>query len=133
MFLLDMLDNLPRLRLSGEHMKAIIFAMKEAGVPDVPSLETLRRTQKKLRSQYSVPSTRRESSRGNIYYVNDICSQVAKVNIISITIFYVSTNRLYKYSGLRQSLYPAASPFISRKDVWENQRSLAGVEVVERT
>lgn len=79
MFLLDMLDNLPRLRLSGEHMRAIMFAMKELGVPDVPSLDTLRRTQKKLRSKNSVQTQRHVSSRGNIFYANDMCAQIAKV------------------------------------------------------
>ncbi|KAJ7936174.1 hypothetical protein B0H13DRAFT_1589779, partial [Mycena leptocephala] len=33
MFMLDLLDNFPRLRLSDDHMKAIIWVMKECGAP----------------------------------------------------------------------------------------------------
>ncbi|KAF8147592.1 hypothetical protein K438DRAFT_1910535 [Mycena galopus ATCC 62051] len=48
MFMLDMLDNLPRLRLSDDHLKAIIWVMKECGTPNVPSFYALRKMQAKL-------------------------------------------------------------------------------------
>lgn len=81
MFLLDWLDNLPRLPMSRAHMRAFIFAMREAGVDDVPSLETLRRYQKALRGQIAVPTNRKKSTRNNIFYVNDIAAQVAHVRV----------------------------------------------------
>lgn len=77
--LLDMLDSLPRLRLSNSHMRAILFVLKQCGVSGVPSLDTLRSVQKKLRKDASVPTTIHRSNRGNVFYVNDIAAQIAKV------------------------------------------------------
>ncbi|KAJ7827689.1 hypothetical protein B0H14DRAFT_3144540 [Mycena olivaceomarginata] len=48
MFMLDLLDNLPHLRLSDDQLKAIIWVMKECGTPNVPSFSTLRKMQKKM-------------------------------------------------------------------------------------
>lgn len=77
-FLLDLLDSMPRMQLSNDQMRMIIFVLKECGVPDVLSLETLRRVQDGLREKGSVPTTRHETERGNIFYVNDIGAQIAK-------------------------------------------------------
>ena len=41
MFLLGMLDNLPRLWLSDVQMNAILFVMKHSSSQDVPSLKSL--------------------------------------------------------------------------------------------
>ncbi|KAJ7796773.1 hypothetical protein B0H14DRAFT_3093282 [Mycena olivaceomarginata] len=57
MFMLDLLDNLPRLRLSDDHLKAIIWVMKECGTPNVPSFYALRKMQAKL-------------TRANQFYMN---------------------------------------------------------------
>ena len=78
-----MLDSLPRLRISNSIMRAFLFVLKEAGVPDVPSLDTLRRRQVQLRKEAAVPTQRHVSNHGNIFYANDICQQVAKVAISS--------------------------------------------------
>lgn len=91
-FLLDLLDSMPRLQLSNDHMCMIIFVLKECGVPDVPSLETLRRVQDGLRENGSVPTTRHETERGNIFYVNDIGAQIAKVSLgapVPVTYYYM--------------------------------------------
>ena len=56
LFFLDLLDNMPRLRLSDDHMKAIIWVMRECGTPDVPSFYALRKKQVSLISQ--VPNLR---------------------------------------------------------------------------
>ena len=47
-FLLDILDNMPHLQLSGDHMKAILWMLKELNIPDTPSFYTLWEIQKKL-------------------------------------------------------------------------------------
>lgn len=78
-FLLDLLDSLPRLQLSDAHMSMVIFILKECGVPNVPSLKTFRRVQTGLRESVRMPTYKRVSDRGNIFYVNGIGAQVAKV------------------------------------------------------
>jgi hypothetical protein len=83
MYLLDMLDNLPRLRMSNKHMEAVLFVLKESGARDVPSLGTLRRLQSKLSEKTSAKPTRHVSTDGNVYYINDIAAQVADVRISS--------------------------------------------------
>lgn len=84
MFLLDMLDNLPRLRLSDSQMRTILWVMKELGTRDIPSLSTLRRVQEKLRKDTAVQTTQYKSSESNIFYTNDIASQIAQVRYNSI-------------------------------------------------
>ena len=78
-FLLDLLDSLPRLRLSDQQMRLVIFVLKEAGVLNVPSLQTLRRVQKGLRESVAVPTERRISVKGNVFYVNQLGAQIAQV------------------------------------------------------
>lgn len=48
-FFLDLLDSLPRLRLSDDHLKAVLWVMKECGTPNVPSFYKLRKVQDRLR------------------------------------------------------------------------------------
>ncbi|KAI0263371.1 hypothetical protein BC834DRAFT_997123 [Gloeopeniophorella convolvens] len=78
MYLLDMLDNLPRLRLSDKHLQAFLFVLKECGAENVPSLDSLRRLQKQLQEDIGPKPRRHVSAEGNIYYVNDIAAQVAE-------------------------------------------------------
>ena len=81
-----MLDSLPRLRLSETQMRTIIFVLREAGVKGVPSLKTLRHVQEKLRERVGFPTVRHVSPRGNVFHVNDIKAQVAKVGYLNTTI-----------------------------------------------
>ena len=90
-FLLDLLDSLPRLRLSDQQMRLVIFVLKEAGVSNVPSLQTLRRVQKRLREDVAVPTERRISVKGNVFYVNQLGAQIAQVRELHIHLYrYIS-------------------------------------------
>jgi len=70
MYILDLLDSMPRLRLSGAVMKSILWALKELDVPNVPSYRKLRSTQKALAQKISIRPSRHESAMGNIFYQN---------------------------------------------------------------
>jgi hypothetical protein len=70
MFMLDLLDNLPRLRLSDDHLKTIIWVMQECGTPNVPSFAALRKMQAKLSREVGLSSVHHTSSLGNHFYMN---------------------------------------------------------------
>ncbi|KAH8112205.1 hypothetical protein DFH11DRAFT_1545899 [Phellopilus nigrolimitatus] len=76
--LLDVLDNLPRLRMSDAQLRILLWVMKEVGCQDVPSFYTLRKVQNNLRSKLAVPTMEFKSSLGNVFYTNDICESIAK-------------------------------------------------------
>jgi hypothetical protein len=81
MFFLDLLDNMPRLRLSDDHMKAIIWVMRECGAQDVPSFYALRKKQASLTSQ--MPNLRphhHTSALGNHFYMNHPVDLLALVS-----------------------------------------------------
>ena len=70
MYILDLLDSMPRLQLSGAIMKSILWALKELNVPDVPSFRQLHSTQKALSQRICVSPSQHESAMGNIFYQN---------------------------------------------------------------
>lgn len=70
MYILDLLDSMPQLRLSGAVMKSILWALKELDVPDVPSFRQLRTAQKGLAQKINISPSRHESAMGNIFYQN---------------------------------------------------------------
>ncbi|KAH9920949.1 uncharacterized protein B0H18DRAFT_956856 [Fomitopsis serialis] len=77
-FLLDLIDNLPRLRISSSLMRVLLWVLKEMGVRDVPSLDRLRKVQKWLRGSSGVASLDCVSVRGNRFTINDPVELVAK-------------------------------------------------------
>lgn len=79
MYILDLLDSMPRLRLSGAVMKSILWALKELNVPDVPSFQQLRHIQKALAQRIHVSPSRHESAMGNIFYQNSLGALLALV------------------------------------------------------
>ena len=80
MFLLDTLDNLPRLRVSSSFMRIILWILKEAGCKDVPSYDRLRAVQKELRSQHGIATVPCRSPQGNIFFMNDLGAIIAQVH-----------------------------------------------------
>ncbi|KAJ7147066.1 hypothetical protein C8R43DRAFT_1088621 [Mycena crocata] len=75
---LDILDNLPRLRLSSSQLKMILWIMKECGAKEVPSFNAFRAMQKHVRKTTGVRSEAHKSDLGNVFYVNDIRDLIAK-------------------------------------------------------
>ncbi|THU78514.1 hypothetical protein K435DRAFT_876543 [Dendrothele bispora CBS 962.96] len=71
MMLLDIMDNLPRLRLSTNHFKLVLWLLKQAGVQQVPSYDSFRKMQKELGSICGSEPIECKSSIGNHFYVND--------------------------------------------------------------
>jgi hypothetical protein len=84
MFLLDAMDNLPRLRVSDSMMKVFLWVLRESGAHDVPSFNALRKLQKKLESQSGVPSKLHQSPQGNIFFVNDPRALISHVSSVPI-------------------------------------------------
>ncbi|KAJ7760815.1 hypothetical protein DFH07DRAFT_771608 [Mycena maculata] len=85
LFLLDVADNLGRLRISESLMKLFLYILKEAGVKNVPSIGALRKFQSSLRENGSgVPTIRCKSVQDKIFYVNDIRKIVANASHFTI-------------------------------------------------
>jgi hypothetical protein len=80
MFILDLLDNKPRLQLSDEHMRSILWALKELGVANVPSLKKFRGMQKVLAEKINVVPHHHVSAMGNHFYQNSPGTLLALVS-----------------------------------------------------
>lgn len=71
MFMVDLLDSLPRLRLSDDQLKLILWVMRECGTPDVPVFSALRKVQDKMIEDLGIRPTRHVSALGNEFYANN--------------------------------------------------------------
>jgi hypothetical protein len=83
MLLLDVLDNLPHLRLSNDHMKSILWMLKELNVPDTPSFYTLRETQKRLAEDMDIQPREHVTALGNKFHAAAPGDLLALVSNIS--------------------------------------------------
>jgi hypothetical protein len=79
MFMLDLLDNLPRLRLSDDQLKTIIWVMRECKTPDVPTFSVLRKKQAELTKDVNIRTMGHLSARGNEFYMNHPAQLLALV------------------------------------------------------
>ena len=82
MFLLDILDNLPRMRISNGLMNIFLWILREGGAHDVLTLYHLRQVQASLRKSTGVPTTQHQSPKGNVYSMNDPRTLVAMVRFM---------------------------------------------------
>src|SRR5882757_5343238 len=86
--LLDIIDNLPRLRLSSSQFKIILWLLKQCRVLEVPSYDSFRKLQSSLRTACGSEPTPQTSSLGNKFSVNDVRKSIAKVFAsLDLTIF----------------------------------------------
>jgi hypothetical protein len=67
MCLLDVLDNMPHLRLSDDHMKSVLWLLKALNVPDTPSLYALRKTQKRFAVDMDIQPHEHTSALGDTF------------------------------------------------------------------
>ncbi|KAJ6614498.1 hypothetical protein B0H10DRAFT_1803312 [Mycena sp. CBHHK59/15] len=76
-FLTDVLFSSPRLRFSRAQQQAVLSWARDLGA-DVPSYTKFRKTQDIILEEVGDPTTRQESSRGNVWYLNEIGDSIKK-------------------------------------------------------
>lgn len=125
MLVLDVLDNMPHLRLSDDHMKSVLWMLEELNVQDTPSLYALRETQKRLAGEMDIRPHEHVSAFGRKFHA------VAPEDLLALVgdaLFRVQTNHL-RCVGLGQ---PACTGFDAGVpgDYLINQRVVADGEMV---
>jgi hypothetical protein len=75
--LLDVMDNLPRCRFTGDQLSLVLHFAKKLGVADVPSLKGFRKIQQHLQLNCGNKPVKSTSHLGNIFYMNDIRETLA--------------------------------------------------------
>ena len=80
MFLLHLLHNLPRQWVSQTLMQVFLWILRETGAVDVPSLAGFQKMETALRTASPIKTTQFISTKGNIFYSNEIAQLVTKVS-----------------------------------------------------
>ncbi|GJF00263.1 hypothetical protein PsYK624_165470 [Phanerochaete sordida] len=114
-YVLDIIDSLPRLRISESLLKMILWAMRECGAQNVPSLRTFRTLQSSLRDRTGIPTRRYQSPLGHIFYMNDIAS------IVSQTFSNPSSRPHMRF-------YPEEPADGTISEVWHGEKWLKGMD-----
>lgn len=123
MMLLDIMDNLPWLRLSTAHFKLILWLLKESGVTNVPSYNTFRKMQVELQSATGGEPKAFTSALGNHFHVNDLEDAVKRVRALHA---YINTLINFTFTAeFCESLYCGTPQLLPRRDRWTNLGSLA--------
>ncbi|GJJ10219.1 hypothetical protein Clacol_004445 [Clathrus columnatus] len=78
MFLADVLFNSPRLHFSELEKKMVLCWGKDIGAPDIPTLSGLEKIQNSLNEATGNPTTEKQTHQGNIFYISEISSAIAK-------------------------------------------------------
>ena len=81
MFLLDTIDNLPHLRISGSLMKVLLWLLKQVGVKQAPSFDALWKVQHKVQEETGIPTINWMSPKGNAFSFNDPRNIIANVRL----------------------------------------------------
>ena len=77
--MLNILDNLPRLRMSSNLFQMVLWVLKESWLSNVPSYEAFRKMQADIQKQCGSEPTECKSSLGNIFYLNNIPETIERV------------------------------------------------------
>ncbi|KAI0782066.1 hypothetical protein C8Q75DRAFT_737804 [Abortiporus biennis] len=70
MFLIDLLDSLPHLRLSDDQMKLLLWVMKLCDTPNVPSFYALQKLQSQLTKEVNIHTVSHISPLENKFFAN---------------------------------------------------------------
>lgn len=111
MFFVAFLDSQPRLRLSDDHLKSILWVMKECGTPNVPSFSALRKLQARLKSVIGPASQHHVSTLGNEFYMNS-AAQIFR--LVSFSSFHSLDGILTYRAGFREPTCPSAASSVFR-------------------
>ncbi|PPQ72001.1 hypothetical protein CVT24_008271, partial [Panaeolus cyanescens] len=77
MFLLDAIDNLPRLRISSSVFKVFLWVLENLNVKNVPSMDAFRKMQQRIRKEAGIQTTSWTSPKKNHFSFNDPAGIIA--------------------------------------------------------
>lgn len=95
-----MLDNMPRLRLSDDHLKFILWILKDLDVPDVPSFKAFRRLQSTLDNDINITTIQNVAPSGNVSYSNSLISLIAMVKTAVLSFAFSVSDFTFSFSRI---------------------------------